>query len=88
MDKKWCSLFVLHKKCLTFVIANATGTLDEWLSQRSAKPCTAVRIRQVPQESLNDEALFLFLWCRFLFWNYLCYTTAKMKISVTDKECG
>ena len=27
-----------------------TGTLDEWLSQRSAKPRTAVRIRQVPQE--------------------------------------
>ena len=24
------------------------GTLDEWLSQRSAKPRTAVRIRQVP----------------------------------------
>ena len=25
------------------------GSLDEWLSQRSAKPCTAVRIRQEPQ---------------------------------------
>ena len=25
------------------------GALDEWLSQRSAKPCTAVRIRQAPQ---------------------------------------
>ena len=25
-----------------------TGSLDEWLSQRSAKPCTAVRIRQEP----------------------------------------
>ena len=53
--KKWLSLFVLHKKCLTFVIANgyavANGTLDEWLSQWSAKPCTAVRIRQVPQRS-------------------------------------
>ena len=24
------------------------GSLDEWLSQRSAKPCTAVRIRQEP----------------------------------------
>ena len=29
------------------------GSLDEWLSQRSAKPCTAVRIRQEPPESLN-----------------------------------
>ncbi len=27
------------------------GTLDEWLSQRSAKPSTAVRICQVPHES-------------------------------------
>ena len=25
-----------------------SGSLDEWLSQRSAKPCTAVRIRQEP----------------------------------------
>ena len=30
-----------------------SGSLDEWLSQRSAKPCTAVRIRQEPPESLN-----------------------------------
>jgi hypothetical protein len=28
--------------------------LDEWLSQRSAKPCTAVRIRQEPHEALSD----------------------------------
>ena len=28
---------------------NENGSLDEWLSQRSAKPCTAVRIRQEPQ---------------------------------------
>ena len=28
------------------------GSLDEWLSQRSAKPCTAVRIRQEPLEIL------------------------------------
>ena len=68
------------KNVLPLSSLKATGTLDEWLSQWSAKPCTAVRIRQVPQESLNDEALFLFLWCRFLFWNYLCYTTAKMNI--------
>ena len=30
-----------------------SGSLDEWLSQRSAKPCTAVRIRQEPLENLN-----------------------------------
>mgnify|MGYP007039688069 CR=1 FL=1 len=28
-----------------------SGSLDEWLSQRSAKPCTAVRIRQEPQDN-------------------------------------
>ena len=28
------------------------GSLDEWLSQWSAKPCTAVRIRQEPQKIL------------------------------------
>ena len=26
------------------------GALDEWLSQRSAKPSTAVRIRQAPRK--------------------------------------
>ena len=31
------------------------GSLDEWLSQRSAKPCTAVRIRQEPQTPLSDN---------------------------------
>ena len=29
---------------------NQNGSMDEWLSQRSAKPCTAVRIRLGPQE--------------------------------------
>ena len=61
--KKWHSLFVLHKKCLTFVFAKGyalpTGTLDEWLSQRSAKPCTAVRIRQVPQRSSKWNSFLL-----------------------------
>ena len=28
------------------------GSLDEWLSQRSAKPRTAVRIRQEPHNAL------------------------------------
>ena len=34
------------------------GTLDEWLSQWSAKPCTAVRIRQVPQNLLLLEVFY------------------------------
>ena len=38
----------------------STGSLDEWLSQRSAKPCTAVRIRQEPRKaSVCDACLFL-----------------------------
>lgn len=38
-----------HKSC-TFALANKEqGALDEWLSLRSAKPSTAVRIRQAPQ---------------------------------------
>ena len=35
-------------------LTKASGTLDEWLSQWSAKPCTAVRIRQVPQRALKE----------------------------------
>ena len=37
------------------------GALDEWLSQRSAKPSTAVRIRQAPlewQEFLKRDSCF------------------------------
>ena len=30
------------------------GALDEWLSQWSAKPCTAVRIRQAPQNEFSN----------------------------------
>ena len=40
------------------------GALDEWLSQRSAKPSTAVRIRQAPPESKEPPPIgegFLFL---------------------------
>ena len=40
------------------------GALDEWLSQRSAKPSTAVRIRQAPHkesdESLIHRSLYLY----------------------------
>ena len=44
------------KICTTFATANKkNGSLDEWLSQRSAKPCTAVRIRQEPHQTLSDD---------------------------------
>ena len=47
-------------------VAKEKGSLDEWLSQRSAKPCTAVRIRQEPRRKasklfvMNASRLFLF----------------------------
>ena len=45
----------IFKKCTTFATANKKdGSLDEWLSQRSAKPCTAVRIRQEPPKARKD----------------------------------
>ena len=47
--KKNCKRFGGMKKM--FYLCNrkrGNGALDEWLSQRSAKPSTAVRIRQAP----------------------------------------
>ena len=49
--------YLCHR--LKRLVAKASGTLDEWLSQWSAKPCTAVRIRQVPQRT-PLEFFFLF----------------------------
>ena len=41
------------------VLFRGNGSLDEWLSQRSAKPCTAVRIRQEPPiESIFGSSYF------------------------------
>ena len=37
------------------------GSLDEWFSQRSAKPSTAVRVRQGPQKSGRKQFPPLFL---------------------------
>ena len=58
MSKKGALCLFFTKNVLPLSSLNASsrlsgvGTLDEWLSQRSAKPCTAVRIRQVPQRAL------------------------------------
>ena len=49
MTKKPLLCLPFTKNVLPLSSLKATGTLDEWLSQWSAKPCTAVRIRQVPQ---------------------------------------
>ena len=46
MSKIWC----IDKFALPLQPQKqSNGALDEWLSQRSAKPRTAVRIRQAPQ---------------------------------------
>ena len=54
--KNCCGQFGSFKICTTFATANEKqGSLDEWLSQRSAKPCTAVRIRQEPPKAKMDQ---------------------------------
>ena len=62
--------FVLSEFCTTFAPANGKslhGALDEWLSQRSAKPCTPVRIGYAPPEKDSvvsidvDATVFCFL---------------------------
>ncbi len=57
------------KKVLPLSSQKALGTLDEWLSQWSAKPCTAVRIRQVPQKEFLRELLFFVFIVPVLFDN-------------------
>ena len=72
MDFFICSSEKMSYLChrLTRHGRKVNGTLDEWLSQWSAKPCTAVRIRQVPQRALI-RALFLFLSFLYMADNYL-----------------
>ena len=54
--KKCCGQLVVPKNVLPLhPQTRKTGSLDEWLSQRSAKPCTAVRIRQEPQKKLRNH---------------------------------
>ena len=49
--KKFCQIKKNDYLC-TRKQGNIVGALDEWLSQRSAKPSTAVRIRQAPQSKV------------------------------------
>ncbi len=60
------------KGCSNFAHANGkqNGSLDEWLSQRSAKPRTAVRIRQEPRRASQLwEALFLCVCAVKKYWH-------------------
>ena len=60
--------FVLFKKCPTFAPAIGNkpphGALDEWLSQRSAKPSTPVRIGYAPPKK-KTQPFKLSLFCLF-----------------------
>ena len=49
--KKFCQIKKNDYLC-TRKQGNIVNHLDEWLSQRSAKPSTAVRIRQAPQRKV------------------------------------
>ena len=57
------SLFTLHFFLYLCTRKIKNGALDEWLSLRSAKPSTAVRIRHAPQKSsVNWLRTFCFLY--------------------------
>ena len=57
--KKFCQIKKNDYLC-TRKQGNIVGALDEWLSQRSAKPSTAVRIRQAPLKN-PQQTLRIFL---------------------------
>ena len=48
-QKIWRRIWRFPRICLSLHSKSCHGALDEWLSQRSAKPSTAVRIRQAPR---------------------------------------
>ena len=57
----------------------SNGALDEWLSQRSAKPSTAVRIRQAPhKKELNNHSTLFYL---------LSPVNNKISGNLKDKIC-
>ena len=68
MEGKLGKYLIFASKCLviphksrTFALANKEqGALDEWLSLRSAKPSTAVRIRQAPPTKDDEFKLIIF----------------------------
>ena len=56
--KNVCTLNIF---CLPLQSQRRNGSLDEWLSQRSAKPCTAVRFRHEPLKRLLDKGSLFFI---------------------------
>ena len=56
-------LFCLLLEKNGYICSPESGALDEWLSQRSAKPFTAVRIRQAPQNRMATDGRHSILRC-------------------------
>ena len=58
------------------------GALDEWLSQRSAKPSTAVRIRQAPlkKERVKKESIAVL---SFLFSRKSYYASLSKRLLIS-----
>ncbi len=59
------------------------GALDEWLSQRSAKPSTAVRIRQAPlkkERELKKESIAVL---SFLFSRKSYYASLSKRLLIS-----
>ena len=68
------------KQCLI------SGALDEWLSQRSAKPSTAVRIRQAPpqkREKLKKKFSSFFYFLPFYLFTFLPFYSFDSFLSST-----
>lgn len=65
LKKKWWKILSIQRKVVTLHPLRQNGALDEWLSQRSAKPSTAVRIHQAPlkkEDSLGNLPFFIVLF--------------------------
>ena len=94
--KKFCQIKKNDYLC-TRKQGNIVGALDEWLSQRSAKPSTAVRIRQAPQSRSgisNQEFHFSFLSTPRIHWSLYSEKTLtplstkiREKLPLFEKKC-
>ena len=59
----WSSHLRSEELMRASLFIRSNGALDEWLSQRSAKPSTAVRIRQAPPKAgISQQRFPLFLF--------------------------
>ena len=67
--------------------ANKNGSLDEWLSQWSAKPCTAVRIRQEPRKPQKPVDINLLAFDIYMVFKRLLPLILNSKIAKLYTDC-